>query len=76
MLKGMSPPAGPRRHLASSPFQPDPVPVVEQYAVGDLVSHDVHGVGRVLQLEAHAVSVDFRTCTVRLTSPYLRMTKL
>ncbi|WGL52171.1 hypothetical protein P5P86_19745 [Nocardioides sp. BP30] len=68
--------AGSRRHLASSPFTADPVPVIEQYAVGDHVSHDAHGVGRVIDVESAAVSVDFGAQTVRVTSPYAKMTKL
>lgn len=68
--------AGSRRHLASSPFRPDPVPVIEQYAIGDRVSHDSYGVGRVIQMESGAVTVDFRSQTVRITSPYHKMAKL
>ncbi|WP_459981885.1 hypothetical protein [Nocardioides sp. AN3] len=68
--------ARPRRHLASSPFRPDPEPIVEQYALGDLVCHDAYGVGHVVQQEASAVIVDFRSQTVRLTSPFSKMTKL
>ncbi|HET6563706.1 MAG TPA: hypothetical protein VFG72_17690 [Marmoricola sp.] len=65
-----------RRHLASSPFKPDPEPVIEQFDCGDLVSHDSYGVGRVLATEPHAVLVDFRTQTVRITSPFHKMTTL
>ncbi|MGZ5416782.1 MAG: hypothetical protein ACXWDI_06360 [Nocardioides sp.] len=62
-----------RRHLANSPFQPDPEPVVEQFECGDLVNHDSYGMGRVIGTEADAVSVDFRTQTVRITSPFHKM---
>ena len=62
-----------RRHLANSPFQPDPEPVIEQFQCGDLVNHDSYGVGRVIGAEADAVSVDFRTQTVRITSPFHKM---
>jgi hypothetical protein len=65
-----------RRHLASSPFQPKPEPTIEQYAVDDLVSHDSHGVGRVVDVEAAAVTVDFGSCRVRVTSPFRKMEKL
>jgi hypothetical protein len=65
-----------RRHLASSPFQPDPAPTIEQYALNDLVSHDSYGLGRVIQVEAAAVSVDFRSQTVRITSPFRKMARL
>jgi hypothetical protein len=68
--------AGPRRHLASSPFQPDPEPTIEQYAINDLVSHDSYGLGRVIQVEAAAVTVDFRSQTVRITSTFHKMTRL
>jgi hypothetical protein len=76
ILDAMTSSAGPRRHLASSPFRPDPVPVIEQYAVGDHVSHDSYGVGHVIQIETHAVTVDFRSQTVRIPSPYRKMGKL
>jgi hypothetical protein len=72
----MTTPARARRHLASSPFQPDPEPPIEQYAINDLVSHDSYGMGRVMQLEAAAVTVDFRSQKVRITSPFHGMTKL
>lgn len=72
----MTTPARPRRHLASSPFQPDPEPVIEEFAVDDLVSHDSYGMGRVVQVEAAAVTVDFRSQTVRIPSPYRKMSRL
>ncbi|WP_182523534.1 CarD family transcriptional regulator [Nocardioides dongkuii] len=65
-----------RRHLASSPFKPDPEPVIEEFAIGDHVSHDAYGVGRVVGLEAHAVTVDFGNQTVRVPSPFSKMTTL
>jgi hypothetical protein len=65
-----------RRHPASSPFRPDPVPTIEQYELNDLVSHDSYGVGRVIQMEADAVTVDFRSQVVRIKSPYPKMAKL
>lgn len=65
-----------RRHLASSPFQPDPEPVIEKFEQGDLVTHDSYGMGRVIGVEADAVTVDFRSQTVRITSPYRKMTLL
>jgi predicted 2-oxoglutarate/Fe(II)-dependent dioxygenase YbiX len=68
--------AGSRRHLASSPFRPDPEPIIEQYALDDLVSHDSYGMGRVTNVEAGAVIVDFRSQTVRITSPYHKMAKI
>ena len=70
-----SPGARPR-HLASSPFQPDPEPIIEQYAVGDVVSHDSYGLGRVTGFDAGGVTVDFGTQTVRIKSPFTKMSKL
>jgi predicted 2-oxoglutarate/Fe(II)-dependent dioxygenase YbiX len=72
----MTPSPARRRHLASSPFRPDPEPVIEQYASGDLVSHDAYGMGRVVAVEADAVTVDFGSQTVRITSPFRKMTLL
>jgi hypothetical protein len=65
-----------RRHLASSPFQPEPETPIERYALDDLVSHDSYGLGRVIQMEAAAVTVDFRSQIVRIKSPYLKMARL
>jgi len=71
----MTTPARSRR-LASSPFQPDPEPTIEVYEVDDLISHDSFGMGRVIQVEAAAVTVDFRSQTRRITSPFRKMAKL
>jgi hypothetical protein len=67
---------GARRHLASSPFQPDPEPTIEVFETNDLVSHDSHGMGRVTNVEAHAVTVDFGNQKLRITSPYAKLSKL
>jgi predicted 2-oxoglutarate/Fe(II)-dependent dioxygenase YbiX len=75
-MEVMASSAARRRHLPSSPFQPDPEPVVEQFEVGDLVSHDSFGMGRVTGVEADAVTVDFRSQTRRVVSPFARMSKL
>ena len=69
-------PAGSRRHLASSPFQPKPAQEVEIFEVDDRVSHDSFGLGRVSGVEAAAVTVDFGAHSVRVVSPYNKMTKL
>jgi hypothetical protein len=76
ILEMMTTTAAKRRHLASSPFQPDAEPTIEQYALNDLVSHDSYGMGRVINLEGAAVTVDFRSQTVRIPSPYHRMARL
>lgn len=68
--------AGRRRHLSSSPFKPDPEPEIEHFECGDLVSHDSYGMGRVIATEPAAVTVDFGTQTVRITSPFRKLTGL
>ena len=69
--------SGPSRpHLATSPFKPQPEPVVDRFVLGDRVSHDTYGLGRVTGAEAGAVTVDFAARRVRVTSPYRKMKKL
>ena len=65
-----------KKHLASSPFPPPPEPVIETFAVEDLVNHDVYGVGRVVGAEAHAVTVDFGRQTLRIVSPFHKLEHL
>jgi hypothetical protein len=65
-----------RRYFPGSPFQADSEPTIEQFEFGDLVSHDAHGMGRVVGAEANAVTVDFGTQTVRVMSPFAKMAKL
>jgi len=65
-----------RRHLATSPFAPPPEPTIERYALNDLVSHDAHGLGRVIHVDAAAVTVDFGAQTVRVPSPFHKMARL
>jgi predicted 2-oxoglutarate/Fe(II)-dependent dioxygenase YbiX len=72
----MTPSPARRRHLATSPFRNDPEPVIERFESGDLVSHDSYGMGRVVAADATAVTVDFRTQTVRITSPFHKLAKL
>jgi predicted 2-oxoglutarate/Fe(II)-dependent dioxygenase YbiX len=67
-----------RRHLPTSPFKPPPeAPPVEQYELGDLVTHDKYGLGRVILVEGDAaVVVDFTPRKVRIATPFARMTRL
>lgn len=65
-----------RRHLATSPFTPKPEPLIDRFALGDRVSHDTYGLGRVTGAEVDAVTVDFAARQVRVTSPYRKMKKL
>jgi len=70
--------AGTRRFLPTSPFQapPDPPPA-EQFSVQDQVTHDKHGLGRVISIEnGTALVIDFGTQKVRITTPCAKLTKL
>ena len=70
--------AASRRHLSASPFnvQPDAEPV-ESFAVGDRVSHDTHGLGRVIAIEGDtAVVVEFGAGQMRVAAPYRKLFKL
>jgi hypothetical protein len=70
--------AASRRSLPGSPFNARPVdPPVEQFAVGDQVTHDKYGLGRVILVEGEdAVMVDFGSRRVRLLSPFAKLTRL
>lgn len=64
-----------RRHLAASPFKPQPELPIETYAVDDRVSHDTYGLGRVIGVDPYAVTVDFGAQHVRVASPFRKMEK-
>jgi hypothetical protein len=66
----------PRRPLASSPFRADPEPIILEFELGELVSHDSYGMGRVVGVETAAVTVDFRPQVVRIPRPFPRLSKL
>lgn len=62
-----------RNHLSSSPFKQAAEPTVEVFEVDDRISHDLHGLGRVVNKEAHAVTVDFGSQRLRVVSPYTKL---
>jgi hypothetical protein len=66
-------PEQPRRRQSSSPFKAAPEPIIETFEKDDRVSHDLYGLGRIVNVEAHAVSVDFGERTLRITSPYAKL---
>lgn len=75
----MSPrPAVTRRFLPHSPFNVTNQVVLEHYDAGDLVSHDQHGMGRLLRVESEtSIVVDFGGGNVRrVTLPSAKLTKL
>jgi hypothetical protein len=79
ILKVMKPArAATRRFLPTSPFKapPDPPPA-EQFAVQDQVTHDKHGLGRVISIDDDtALIIDFGTQKVRIATPCAKLTKL
>ena len=59
-----------RRHLSSSPFKPPVEEPVVVYEVGERVTHDTYGLGRIIGLEnGIAVSIDFGSFTKRIKLP-------
>lgn len=76
ILEEMSTTPARRRHPATSPFRREPAPAVPEFHRDDRVTHDSHGMGRVVGVETDAVRVDFGTCTMRILSPYSKLAKL
>ncbi|WP_411070891.1 CarD family transcriptional regulator [Streptomyces sp. cmx-4-25] len=73
----MTKPSAPKRFLPTSPFKAPVTPPPKQFAVGDQVTHDVHGLGRVTGIEGRiAALVDFGSTQERILSPYAKMSKL
>ncbi|MBC9735436.1 hypothetical protein [Nocardioides marmotae] len=64
------------RHLASSPFKPEPELVLEVFEVDDRVSHDAHGLGRVIAVDSFCVTVNFGDRNIRVAPPFAKMSKL
>ncbi|MEU7635474.1 MULTISPECIES: hypothetical protein [unclassified Streptomyces] len=73
----MTKPAAPKRHLPTSPFKAPVTPALKHFSVGDQVTHDMYGLGRVISVEEGiATLVDFGSTRMRILSPYAKMTKL
>ncbi|MFC9684474.1 hypothetical protein [Streptomyces sp. NPDC056948] len=73
----MTKPPAAKRHLPTSPFKPPVVPAPKHFAVGDQVTHDIYGLGRVIGIEdGIAALVNFGSVEQRILSPYAKMTKL
>ncbi|MFC8585417.1 hypothetical protein ACFUGD_12825 [Streptomyces sp. NPDC057217] len=73
----MTKPRAPKRFLPTSPFKPPVAPPPQQFTIGDQVTHDVHGLGRVIGTEdGIAAVVDFGSTQERILSPYAKMSKL
>ncbi|MBD0690698.1 hypothetical protein [Streptomyces sp. CBMA123] len=68
-----------RRPLPTSPFKARAEAPRKHFAVGDRVTHDRYGLGRVIGVEGDgegAVLVDFGSLRARITHPYTAMFKL
>ncbi|MEU2548160.1 hypothetical protein ABZ618_22420 [Streptomyces roseolus] len=73
----MTKPSAPKRFLPTSPFKAPVTLPPERFAVGDQVTHDVYGLGRVTGIEdGIAAVVDFGSTQERIVSPYAKMSKL
>jgi hypothetical protein len=66
-----------RRPLPSSPFSVRVAQPVEQFSVGDRVTHDKHGLGSVVGVEEDTgVLVAFGTRREWITAPFAKLSKL
>ncbi|RKE22191.1 hypothetical protein [Streptomyces sp. TLI_171] len=66
-----------RRHLPTSPFKAPVEAPRKHFDVGDRVTHDSFGLGRVTGVEGEsAVLVDFGSHLERVTQPFTGMYKL
>ncbi|MFK0291737.1 hypothetical protein ACIQU6_14850 [Streptomyces sp. NPDC090442] len=73
----MTKPDAPKRHLPTSPFKAPVTLAPKHFAKGDQVTHDIYGLGRVVDIEdGVAALVDFGSAQMRILSPYAKMTKL
>ena len=67
------------KHLKSSPFKPAAEAEIKVFDVDDRVSHDMYGLGKVVKVDSHAVTVDFGSAglpdhpTVREAAPPLSL---
>ncbi len=77
ILVAMTKPGAPKRYLPTSPFKAPVAPPPKHFAVGDQVTHDMYGLGRVIGIEdGIAALVDFGSVRQRILSPYTKMSKL
>jgi len=77
ILDSMTRTAAARRSLPTSPFRAQPVAPIENFELGDRVSHDRFGLGRVIGVEEGiAVLVDFGSQQMRCLSPFTKLVKL
>ena len=62
-----------RRRPAASPFRSEVAAPTPEWAVDDRVTHDKHGLGRIVRLDGDRVNVKFgsQTISVAASSPRL-----
>jgi hypothetical protein len=66
-----------RRPLPTSPFKESSTPAVEKFSLDDRVTHDRHGLGRVVRLESDTVvHVAFGSLVRRIALPNPKVTRL
>ena len=63
----------PRRRPTNSPFRNEAAPATPQWAVDDRVTHDRHGLGRVVRIDGDRVNVKFGSQTVSLAASSPRL---
>ncbi len=63
----------PRARPKNSPFRDQPQVAPTEYAVDDRVTHDRHGLGRVVRLDGDRVDVRFGRQTVSLSTSSPRL---
>lgn len=77
ILAWMRKPEAVRRHLPTSPFKAKVEAPRKHFALGDRVTHDAYGLGRVIGVEGEAaVLVDFGSRQERITEPFTGMFNL
>ncbi|HEU0042682.1 MAG TPA: hypothetical protein VFQ15_10050 [Jiangellaceae bacterium] len=64
--------------LAASPFQaPAPPPPPEPFALNDMLTHDRHGLGKVVgKIGDYEIHVDFGSAVRRISLPNAKVTRL
>jgi hypothetical protein len=65
-----------RPNLPASPFQAPLALPNERFAIDDLLTHDRHGLGRVVALGANQVHVDFGSEVRTIHLPSSKITRL
>lgn len=65
-----------QRHSSRSPFSRPAERPIEQFQLGDRVTHAQHGLGRVTTRAAAGVTVDFGSHSTWIASPFAGLSRL